>query len=90
MVRIFKNYEGQKELKELDTIELESWVAMTNPTAEELKYVSDNYRIDLDDLKAALDTEERSRLENEDNYTMILVNIPVVEEGEKNAMKRFH
>lgn len=85
MVRIFKNYEGQKELKELDTIELESWVAMTNPTAEELKYVSDNYRIDLDDLKAALDTEERSRLENEDNYTMILVNIPVVEEGEKKC-----
>ncbi len=83
MVRIFKNYEGQKELKELDTIELESWVAMTNPTAEELKYVSKNYLIDLDDLRAALDTEERSRLESEENYTMILVNIPVVEEEDE-------
>ena len=28
-------------------------------------------------------TEERSRLENEDDYTMILVNIPVVEEEEE-------
>ena len=42
--------------------------------------ISVDYKIDMDDLKAALDTEERSRLENEDDYTMILVNIPVVEE----------
>lgn len=84
MIRIFKNYEGQKELQELNSIELESWVALTNPTPEELRNISDSYQIDLDDLKAALDTEERSRLENEDNYTMILVNIPVVrEEDEK-------
>lgn len=52
MIRIFKNYEGQKELKELDTIELESWVAVTNPTVEELKSISENYQIDLDDLRA--------------------------------------
>ena len=44
--------------------------------------ISRDYKIDMDDLKAALDTEERSRLENEDDYTMILVNIPVVEEEE--------
>ena len=34
--------------------------------------ISRDYKIDMDDLKAALDTEERSRLENEDDYTMIL------------------
>ena len=80
MIQIYKNYEGKKELEELDHIELESWVMVTDPTMEELTNISIDYKIDMDDLKAALDTEERSRLENEDDYTMILVNIPVVEE----------
>lgn len=80
MIQIYKNYEGKKELEELDHIELESWVMVTDPTMEELTSISVDYKIDMDDLKAALDTEERSRLENEDDYTMILVNIPVVEE----------
>ena len=79
MIQIYKNYEGKKELEELDHIELESWVMVTDPTMEELTSISVDYKIDMDDLKAALDTEERSRLENEDDYTMILVNIPVVE-----------
>ena len=82
MIQIYKNYEGHKELEELDHIELESWVMITDPTMEELMNISRDYKIDMDDLKAALDTEERSRLENEDDYTMILVNIPVVEEEE--------
>ena len=82
MIQIYKNYEGHKELEELDHIELESWVMITDPTMEELMNISRDYKIDMDDLQAALDTEERSRLENEDDYTMILVNIPVVEEEE--------
>lgn len=90
MIQIYKNYEGHKELEELDHIELESWVMITDPTMEELMNISRDYKIDMDDLKAALDTEERSRLENEDDYTMILVNIPVVEEEEeRNGMRRY-
>lgn len=80
MIRIFKTYEGESRFCELEEIERESWVMLTKPTQEELYHISETYKIDMDDLKAALDTEERSRLENEEDYTMILVNIPVVEE----------
>jgi magnesium transporter len=38
------------------------------------------YQIDLDHLRAPLDEEERSRIEVEENYTMIIVDIPVTEE----------
>ena len=80
MVRIFKSYENENRFQEIKEIERESWVMLTNPTMDELVHISEDYQIDLDDLKSALDPEERSRLENEENYTMILVNIPVVEE----------
>lgn len=35
--------------------------------------------MDIDDVKAALDLEERSRIELEDGYTLILVDIPTTE-----------
>ena len=80
MIRIYKHYEGEPGLHVLQDIERESWVMLIDPTQEELYQISESYRIDIDDLKAALDPEERSRLENEEDYTMILVNIPVVED----------
>ena len=77
MIQIYKNYEGHKELEELDHIELESWVMITDPTMEELMNISRDYKIDMDDLKAALDTEERSRLENEEEGKKWYETIPL-------------
>ena len=57
MIQIYKNYEGHKELEELDHIELESWVMITDPTMEELMNISRYYKIYMDELKAALDAE---------------------------------
>ena len=35
--------------------------------------------VDIDDVKAALDVEESSRIELQDGYTLILVDIPAIE-----------
>ena len=52
---------------------------MTNPSEEELERIQDLYNIDPDDLSAALDEEETSRIDVEDGYTLILIDIPTVE-----------
>ncbi|MBR2591610.1 MAG: magnesium transporter CorA family protein [Oscillospiraceae bacterium] len=52
---------------------------MTNPSEEEIEVIQNLYNLDPDDLSAALDEEETSRIEVEDNYTLILVDIPTVE-----------
>ena len=56
------------------------WIALTNPTATEIFEISEQFGIEVDDLRASLDEEERSRIEVEDNYTLILVDIPTIEE----------
>ena len=56
-----------------------SWIVLTNPTAGEILDVAQENEIEVSDLKAALDDEERSRIEVEDDYTMILVDIPTIE-----------
>ena len=59
---------------------------MVAPDEQELRQLSDRYDLDMDTLLAALDTDERSRIEMDENYTMILVNIPTSEEQSKRVL----
>lgn len=58
------------------------WINMVHPTEKECQEIEELYNIDPDDLRAALDEEEISRISKEDDYTIILVDIPTVEEKE--------
>ncbi len=77
MIKIFKT--DNKVLYEKEGYEKGVWVSLTDPTLEECLEVSERYKIDIDDVRAALDDEESSRVEVEDDYTLILVDIPSVE-----------
>ena len=78
VVRIFKTIEGA--IHEIQEPQEDCWIAMTNPTATEIFEMSERFGIEVDDLRAPLDEEERSRIEVEDNYTLILVDVPMIEE----------
>lgn len=56
------------------------WVSMIAPSEQELFEISSRYRVDQDVLRAALDADERSRIDADEGYSMVLVNIPTVEE----------
>ena len=55
------------------------WVQMINPTHDECEEIAEKLMVDIDDVKAALDVEESSRIELQDGYTLILVDIPTIE-----------
>lgn len=77
MIRCFSSINNK--IEEITEPENGAWVMMINPTIEESKSIAEKYDIEYDDLRAALDEEERSRLEIEDQYSLILVDIPVIE-----------
>ena len=81
MISIYKTVED--ELMSVDKIEDGCWVYVTRPTTEELERLQDETGIDMDDLRAPLDDEERSRVEVEDDYNMILVDIPSLDEKDR-------
>ena len=81
MISIYKTVED--ELISVDKIEDGCWVYVTRPTTEELERLQDETGIDMDDLRAPLDDEERSRVEVEDDYNMILVDIPSLDEKDR-------
>ena len=83
MIRIFKTIDGK--IHQVEEATEGCWIALTDPTATEIFEVSNKYQIEVDDLRAPLDEEERSRIEVEDNYTLILVDTPIIEErGDKD------
>ena len=55
------------------------WVQMIAPTADECFMIAEDLNVDVEDIQAALDVEESSRIELQDGYTLILVDIPTVE-----------
>lgn len=55
------------------------WISLIDPSSDEIHDISMNFDIPTEALKAALDLDERSRVEYDDNYRMILVNIPTRE-----------
>src|SRR5699024_12140441 len=57
-----------------------AWINLVNPSQEESVRLSEQFNIDITDLRAALDLEETSRIAVEDNYTLIIVDVPTYEE----------
>lgn len=78
MIKIFRTIDGH--VHQLNEAQEGCWIVLADPTATEILEIADKYHIDQDDLRAPLDEEERSRIEVEDSYTLILVDIPVIEE----------
>ena len=62
------------------------WIAMTSPNESELQEVSQKYALDAETLSAALDIDESSRVEYDENYTMVLVNIPTIDEHDEKEL----
>ena len=77
MVSIYETDGGK--LNVLEDFDDGCWVKITAGTMWEIEPVAKHYHIDYDDMKAALDEEEKSRIVLEDDYTMILVDIPASE-----------
>jgi magnesium transporter len=72
-------------LKVVDEITDGTWINMINPTEDEIHRIASEFPVELVNLKAALDEEERARIEIDTGYTLILVDVPVDEKSSKGA-----
>lgn len=77
MVKYFKT--DDRRIHEEENIQNGVWIQMVNPSVAEGQMVADILNVDIEDVLAALDEEESSRIELQDGYTLILVDIPSIE-----------
>ena len=88
MLKIYKSLEtGPLQELSLKTLESGAWINIVDPTPYELKVVGNLTEVEPDFLRSALDDEERSHIDIEDDSVMILTNVPVVrDEGSYDTL----
>lgn len=60
----------------------DQWIHLSNPTDKEIEFVASSLQIPEEYIKAALDSEERARIEKEDGILMAVTDIPITEEDD--------
>ncbi|MDO5548195.1 MAG: magnesium transporter CorA family protein [Eubacteriales bacterium] len=82
MLEYFKS-EG-RDIVKLKRPEPGCWINMVDPSQAELDSVITSQKVDRDFLYAALDPEESSRVEKEDDQVLLIIDIPVVERSDSD------
>ncbi|MDD6346251.1 MAG: magnesium transporter CorA family protein [Oscillospiraceae bacterium] len=84
MIKFYKTFENR--IRELDSPVSGCWVSVTDPSPQEIKELIDDYGLDSGFVRSSLDDEETSRIEREDNQTLIIVDSPVSEVDEEKTL----
>lgn len=84
MIKFYKTVNNA--VTEIDKAENGCWISVVSPSEDEIKSVIQDFGLDTGFVRAALDEEESSRIENEENQTLIIVDNPVVETDTQNAI----
>ncbi len=79
--------DGNK-LKKTDTLESGVWVNALDPSEGEIFLLASSLSIDADLIRAALDEEERSRIEvdDENGTVLLLADAPIAEKNDENTV----
>lgn len=74
MIRIFKTFGGYVEIPKA---EKGCWINVIQPTHEEIQRLSNELKLPADSIVDILDADERSRVEFEDDWSLIIMRIPI-------------
>lgn len=78
MLNFYKTVEGR--LVSIGAPEAGCWISAVEPTEEEIAYLTGDLGVEPDFVSGALDEEESSRIEREEDQTLVIVDYPVAEQ----------
>lgn len=75
MIKFYKSVNGI--INEIESPVSGCWISVVEPTEQEVASLIEDYGLDGGFVKSSLDEEESSRIEREDDQTLIIVDTPV-------------
>ena len=81
MIKFYKTLENR--MTELPEYSEGCWVSAVCPTPDEICYLIEQLGVDAQYISAALDEEESSRIESEDGQTLVIIDVPYMEEEQE-------
>lgn len=78
MIKIYNSVGGKlKQIEKIEDTEKGSWIHIVSPSATEIDLLATNLNIQREFFQYPLDEDERSRIDQEESQTLIIVNFPV-------------
>ncbi len=85
MIKIYKSsISEENKLEEVTVMEPGCWINIIAPKEQELMLIAKRTGVPLEFMRAAMDDNETSRIDSEDNTLMILFDIPFTETEENS------
>lgn len=79
----FRDEDSHKEIDPTILKEKNTWISLTDPDEEEILALQNILEIPEEHIKAALDEEEKSRLEIDGDILLLIIDVPLHSEGDK-------
>jgi len=83
LIRYFKTVDNH--IASIDAPEKGCWVSVEAPTSQEVDFLIEQLGADPGFVRSSLDEEETSRVELEENQTLIIVDVPVAEKQDADG-----
>lgn len=77
MLKFYKTVNNS--IVEIEQAEPGCWISAVSPTETEISTLQNDFNIERDFIRSALDEEESSRIESDDGMTLIVLDYPVAE-----------
>lgn len=84
MLNYYKTIENK--ICQIDKLEEGCWVNVVSPTEEEIQYLIDGLKLDAGFVRSSLDEEESSRIESEDDQTLLIIDTPKATTESQNTI----
>ena len=87
MVKMYNTDINTNVTVETSEVKKGNWINMINPTEEEIVGICESLDIEQDFIRYSLDSEEKARIDIEDDGTILfIIDIPISEKDEENVV----
>ncbi len=74
MITIYRK--NNKELEEIEEIEKNTWINLSNPSSSEIEKIINKFNLPEDFITDSIDADEKSRVDIEDGNLLIILRVP--------------
>ena len=86
MVKMYRTDMKTNNFSKVNDFERGTWINMVNPNEGEIEEICEKLKIDSEFIKYPLDYEEKARIDKEDDVTLFIIDVPIIEEKEEKKL----
>ena len=86
MVKMYRTDMKTNKFSKVNDFERGTCINMVNPNEGEIEEICEKLKIDSEFIKYPLDYEEKARIDKEDDVTLFIIDVPIIEEKEEKKL----